>query len=162
VHGSLASQAERICRLVQEHSHQFKLASKEHEEAILERQCVQARIADAAIYLHAMVCTLSKLDMQVRRGEEGVEFERDKAAALHFLDMAELWIRECWRSLRMNADESMRAAAAAAIAHNDTLPNGLFSIPERSQAPGARGTGRRLRQEGIRQFPGDAHAHAKA
>jgi alkylation response protein AidB-like acyl-CoA dehydrogenase len=162
VHPSLAERAERICELVREHSHQFKLASKEHEEAILDRQCVQARVADAAIYLHAMVCTLSRLDMQIREGEDGVEFERDRTAALHFLDTAELWIKECWRSLRLNADESMRTAASAAIAHSDTLRNSLFAIPETSQAPGARGSGRTLPQEGIKQFPGDRHAHAKA
>lgn len=162
VHPSLAAQAERICDLVREHSHQFKLASKENEEKIVDRQCVQARVADAATYILGMICTLSRLDMQIRKGEEGVEFERDKAAALHFFDLAELWTRECWRSLRMNADESMRAAAAAAIAHNDTMPNSLFSIPEKSPAPNARGSGRKTDQTSIKQFPGDKHAHANA
>lgn len=160
LHPSLAAHAEKVCELVREHSHQFKLASKEHEEKILDRQCVQARIADVAIYLHAMICTLSKLDMQIRQGDDGPEFERDKAAALHFLSMAELWIKDCWRALRLNADETMRAAAEAAIRHNDTLPNSLFAIPERS--PNAKGTGRPMKQDGIRQFPGDKHAHAPA
>jgi len=155
VHPSLAGRADRICRLVQEHSHQFKVASKAHEEKILDRQTVQARIADVAIYLHAMLCTLSKLDSQVRAGADGVEFERDRAAALHFLDLAEGWVRDRWRELRVNSDESMRRAASGAIAHNDTMANSLFAIPERS--PVAQGTGRRLSQEGIRQFPGDKH-----
>jgi acyl-CoA dehydrogenase family member 9 len=154
VHPSLSAHAQRVCELVREHSHQFKAASKEHEEAILEHQCTQARIADVAIYLHGMICVISKLDKQIRSGEDGVEFERDKAAALHFLDLAEIWIRDSWRALRYNADDSMRRAAAAAIAHNDTMPNALFSIPEKSQAPAARGTGRRMDQSGIKQFPG--------
>lgn len=160
LHPSLAEQAERVCGLIQEHSHQFKLASKENEEKIIDRQCVQARIADPAIYIHGMICTLSKLDRQTRAGEEGVEFERDKAAAFHYLNLAELWCKESWRSLRLNADESMRTAADAAIAHNDTMPNSLFAIPEKS--PSARGTGRKLKQDGIKQFPGDKHAHAKS
>ncbi len=153
IHPSLAAHAERLCELVREHSHQFKRASKVEQEKIVERQTVQARIADSAIYLHAMACTLSKLDRQIRAGEEGVAFEADKAAALHFLEIAELWIRDAWRALRFNADPSMRRAADAAIAHNDSLPNGDFVIPERS--PVARGTGRVPKQDGIKQFPGD-------
>ncbi len=156
VHPSLAGYAEKISRLVREHSHQFKVASKDNQAAILDRQVVQARVADNAIYIHAMLCTLSRLDRQIRAGEEGAEFDRDRTAAIHFLDMAEVWIRENWRALRDNADESMRTAAAAAIAHNDAMPNNLFSIPERS--PTAKGTGRVLDQNGIKQFPGDVHA----
>jgi len=129
------------------------MASKVHEEKILERQCTQARIADVAIYLHAMACTLSRLDMQIRDGQEGPEFERDKAAALHFLKQAEVWIRERWRQLEQNADDSMRTAAEAEIAHNDALPNKDFAIPEAS--PVAKGTGRRLNHASIQQFPGD-------
>jgi alkylation response protein AidB-like acyl-CoA dehydrogenase len=160
LHASLGAHADRLCELIQQHSHMFKVASKDHEEKIIEHQCTQARIGDVAIYLHAMVCVLSKLDKQIRTGEEGAEFERDKAAALHFLDLAELWIRDSWRSIRYNADDSMRRAAAAAIAHNDAMPNSLFSIPERS--PTARGTGRSVDQTAIKQFPGEKHTHARA
>ncbi|MDX2114763.1 MAG: acyl-CoA dehydrogenase family protein [Planctomycetota bacterium] len=158
LHPSLAAHGQRIAELIREHSHQFKLASKENEEKILERQVVQGRIADAAIQIHAMVCTVSKLDAQLRAGEDGPEFERDKAAALHFLDLAELAVREAWRSLRLNADDSMRRAAEAAIKHNDTMPNSLFAIPEKS--PVAKGTGRVQDQSHIKQFPGDTRAHA--
>jgi acyl-CoA dehydrogenase family protein 9 len=157
VHPSLAGYADIVGSLVREHSHQFKVASKAHQEKILERQSVQALIADNAIYLHAMLCTLSKLDQQLRAGMEGAEFERDRAAAEHFLDLAEEWIRENWRRLRTNTFDTMRVAADKAIAHNDTLPNNLFVIPESS--PVAKGAGRELRQDAIRQFPGDAYAH---
>lgn len=156
VHPSLSGRASRIAWLVREHSHMFKVASKIHKEKILERQVAQARVGDAAIYLHGMLCTLSKLDQQIRAGEEGVEFERDKAAAFHYLEMAELWIRERWTQLRSNADDSMRVAAAAALAHNDTLPTDLFVTPERS--PVAQGQGRTPDQTAIKQFPGDGYA----
>ncbi len=153
IHPSLSAHAEKLASLIRDHSHQFKMASKVHEEKILERQVIQARIADVAIYLHAMACTLSKLDAQIREGQEGPEFERDRAAALHFLKQAEVWIRESWRRLEQNADDSMRTAAEAAIEHNNTLANSGFAIPERS--PSAQGTGRTLRQDAIKQFPGD-------
>jgi acyl-CoA dehydrogenase family member 9 len=156
VHPSLSGRASRLAWLVREHSHQFKLASKANAEKILERQIVQARIGDNAIYLHAMACTLSKLDRQVRRGEEGAEFDRDKAAALHFLDLAEVWIRANWRELRDNADSSMRDAAQKAIVHNDALPNELYIMPERS--PVAQNAGRVPDQSAIKQFPGEGYA----
>ena len=94
VHGSLTAQAERLAQLVRDHSHVFKMASKKHEEAIIDRQTVQARIGDQAMWLHAMACVISRLDMQIRSGQDGVEFERDRAAAEHFLDLAELEIRQ--------------------------------------------------------------------
>jgi len=157
LHPSLAARAELIGELVREHSYQFKIASKVNEEKIIDRQVVQARIADTAIYLHGMICVLSKLDMQIRSGEEGPEFERDRTAAFYFLDLAHLWIRENWRALKANADTSMRTASEAAIALNDTMPNDRFSIPESS--PTAKGTGRTLNQNGIKQFPGESQKH---
>ncbi len=160
LHPSLAKHADTLSKLVQEHSHQFKRASKAHEEKILDHQCTQARIADNAMYIHAMACTLSKLDSQIRAGEDGIDFERDKAAALHFLDMAELWVRENWRALTANPDATMRTATQAAIARNDALPNDQFVIHERS--PTAKGEGRELKQDAIKQFPGDRYADAPA
>ncbi len=151
--------AERLCRLVREHSYQFKQISKKLDIKIMDRQCMQARIADVAMWLHAWACTLSKLDLDMRAhagNGKDTEWLRDKAAAFHFFDIAELAIHECFRAIYENADESMTAAADAALRHSDTLPNKLFSIPERS--PNARGTGREIRQDGIKQFPGDKHA----
>ncbi len=161
VHHSLRNEADRLCGLVREHSHHFKQASKRYREAIINRQAPQARLADNAMWLHAWACTLSKLDHDVRAangaaaGGGDAEFERDRTAALHFFDMAEVAIHHNIRELYENADDSMLAAAAASIRHNDLLPNSDFVIPERS--PTAAGTGRVNRQDGIKQFPGDKH-----
>ncbi|RMH30636.1 MAG: acyl-CoA dehydrogenase [Planctomycetota bacterium] len=158
LHASLAPRAERLGELVRELSHRFKTESHRLQEAILTRQCAQARLADAAILLHAMACTLSRLDRQLRAGEDGVEFERDRTAAEHFLDLAELEIRSRFRELTENADSTMLTAAEAALRHTDTLPNSEFVIPEKS--PVAAGTGRTPCQDGIRQFPGDTRSAA--
>jgi len=158
VHGSLMPQAERLAQLVREHSHKFKLESKRHMQDIIKRQTVQARIADSAIWLHVSFCVLSKLDRQLRVGQDGPEFERDKAAALHFLDLADYEIRRAMADLTDNPDDSMESAASAALAHNDTLANERFAIPERS--PVAEGTGRDPNQDYIKQFPGDAYTEA--
>jgi hypothetical protein len=161
---ALHAEAARLCGMVREFSHQYKQACKRYEESLITRQAVQARLADCAIMLHAWACTLSKLDHDLRlaNGHAGQdhELERDRTAALHFFDLAENAIHHNFRELYENTDGTMLAAAGAAIRHNDTLPNSDFAIPERS--PVAAGTGRTLRQEGIKQFPGDKHGAAKA
>ncbi len=154
IHSSLAVEADRFARMVREHSHQFKQASRRYRDAIVHRQAVQARVADTGVWLHAWACTLSRLDHDIRQGREGAEFERDRAAAMHFFDLCETEIHDNFRHLYDNADDSMLAAAAAALRYSDTLANDLFSIPERS--PVAAGTGRTLKQDGIKQFPGDS------
>ncbi len=155
VHPSLRSHARRLARLTRELSHQFKQASAKFEEKILERQVIQARLGDAAMFVHAYACTLSKLDSQVRAGANGPEGERDRAAGEYFLDFAELEIENCFGALYRNCDDSMLVAADKALRLSDTLPNDLFIIPER--APEAQGTGREPVNRGVKQFPGDKH-----
>src|SRR4051812_9172334 len=158
IHETLRPVAERLAGMVREHSHQFKLASKQYGEQIITRQCVQARLADSAMWLHAWACTLSKLDRDVRSGVSGPRADRDRAAATYFMDMAEREIHDCFRRLFENDDDSMRAAANAALKFSDTLPNNRFIIPEKS--PIAAGTGRTPDRSAIKQFPGsNGQAH---
>jgi alkylation response protein AidB-like acyl-CoA dehydrogenase len=162
VHPSLREAAEHFCKTVREHSHQFKQASKRYKEEIITRQAVQARVADAAVWLHAWACTLSKLDMDLKQanGHTGdAEFERNRAAAMHFFELAECGVHTSFRELYENPDDTMLKAAGMALKYTDTLPNSHFSIPEKTPAPGAQGTGRERKQDGIKQFPGDSAAH---
>lgn len=153
----LAPCADRLARAVREHTYQFKVLSKKFDVKMLERQALQARLANTAILMHAWACTLAKLDSDMRlhagNGASDLEFQRDKAAALHFFDLAEVEIMVNFRACYENADESMLKAADAALAHTQSIPNNQFVIPEKS--PIAKGTGRGLRQDGIKQFPGD-------
>jgi alkylation response protein AidB-like acyl-CoA dehydrogenase len=162
IHPSLRKPADRLCEMVREHSHQFKLASKHYGEKIITHQALQARLADSAMWLHAWACTLSKLDRNLRAGVSGARAERDQAAAMYFFDMAEREIGDCFRRIFSNDDDSMRAAAQAALAFGQTLPNDEYAIPEKS--PIAAGTGRTLRDDSaIKHFPGNgqliAHQH---
>lgn len=153
VDSSLYGHAARFSRCVRDLTHAFKVASKRFEEKIIDRQCVQARIADAAVFLHGWAATLSKLDRQIKRNElTGEKGLRDRTAAEHFMEMAEVEIAVALRSLQENTDSTMLQAADAALKYSATLPNGEFAIPERS--PIAKGTGRAARQDGIKQFPG--------
>jgi acyl-CoA dehydrogenase family protein 9 len=153
---SIEAVSQRLGNCVREHSHQFKLASKHFGEQIVSRQSVQARLADSAMWLHAWACTLSKLDRDLRSRAFGPQFDRDRAAAIYFMDMAESEIRRCHHDLFNNDDDSMLAAAKAALQYSDTLANDCFVIPESS--PVAKGTGRPPAKEGVRQFPGDDHS----
>ena len=153
VHHTLAAPADRVAGLITELTYQFKIASKRHDAKIVERQMVQARLADAAMLVHAWLCTLARLDQDIRSGRNGTEFARDKAAAVHFFDLAECEIRDSFRALWENADESVYPAAEAAIAHDDTLDTELFVIPERSPTE-QRGHGRTPDQTHIPQFTG--------
>jgi acyl-CoA dehydrogenase family member 9 len=157
VHPSLVPIAQRLCTLVREQTFQFKLASKKYDADIIKRQAVQARLADSAMWLHAWGCTLAKLDLDVKahagNGTADAEFQRDKAAAIHFFDLAELGVREAFRNLWEHADDTMLAAADAALRYSDTQPAEDFSIPEKTPT-NLRGKGKVAKQHGIKQFPG--------
>jgi len=152
---SLQDQADRLAKLISEFAYQFKAVSKRYDAALMNRQVVQARLAFVAIYLHAWSCTLSKLDHDLRThgSNGGLEFARDKAAALHFFDIAELEIQKYFREMYYNADDTMLKAAEAAMAYSDSQPASDFIIPEKTPTE-FRGKGRKPNQKGIKQFPG--------
>ncbi|HED53213.1 MAG TPA: acyl-CoA dehydrogenase [Phycisphaerales bacterium] len=161
VHPSLRPYADRLRKHISEFTYQFKQISKKHDAEMFNRQVPQSRLALAAIQLHAWVCTLSKLDMDIRRhgNNGGAEFERDKAAAIHFFNLAELEIEKQFRDGYRNPDDTMEIAAHAAMKHNDTLPANLFIIPEKTPTE-FRGKGRKPRAEAIKKFPGDKPVHS--
>jgi hypothetical protein len=153
---SLQEYADRLSHCSRELTYQFKANSKKWDVKILDRQAIQARMANVVILLHAWAATLAKLDSDVRahagNGANDTEFQRDKAAAIHFFDLAQREIEANIVELYSNADESMLASAEAAMKHSQGEANGAFSIPEKS--PIAKGTGRAVKQDGIKQFVG--------
>jgi hypothetical protein len=155
VDDSLRGPAVRLARLVRQHTRQFKQASRYFGNRIISHQLVQARLADAAIWLHAWACTLAKLDHDLsaaRATGAAQTIAHDRAAATHFFDMAEHVIRDCYTNLWQNTDDTMPAAADAAMAAVSAMPDGNFVIPESS--PITKGRGRHPSQDGIKQFPG--------
>jgi hypothetical protein len=163
---SLANRGRELAHAVREHSHAFVRASRKFEEQIITRQCVQARLADSAMWLHAWACVLSRLNADVTAAAgnghgDQITLKQRRTAALYFMDMAKREARAALNGLFENDDTSMLAAADAALALGQTLPNNRYAIHEAS--PNARGTGRTLDQSAIPQFPGhDPHAAAEA
>lgn len=158
VHPLLQEYADRLAKMTQQHSHYFKLASKWHKEEIISRQAQQARIADNAVYIFALSASLSKMDHQLRSGEHGPKFNRDRTAFEHLFDLFEERFDHNLRLLRDNSDDSMLRAAEAARRWNDTLPNSDYYIHRAS--PVAAGEGKPPKHDYIQQFPGDKYADA--
>jgi acyl-CoA dehydrogenase family protein 9 len=153
VQASLSQPARKLATLIRDHSHAFKLASKRFADQIVSRQCVQALLADSAMWLHAWACTLSKLDHDARVNSRDPDFERRWTAAHHFFDLAEMEIQRCFHDLKQDDDGHMIRSAKAAMQYAVTLPNSDYMIHEAS--PNAKGTGKAPARTGIRQFPGD-------
>ncbi len=151
LHQSLVDQGKRVAKWISEFTYRYKITGKKYDTKMVSAQCAQARIADAAIFLHAWLCTLSKLDADLRAGHGGAEFERDKQAALHFFDLAELEIRNAFANLEANADDSMKVAAKAALDVSEQKPASDFIIPEKTPTD-LLGKGREPDQTHIKQF----------
>jgi acyl-CoA dehydrogenase family protein 9 len=87
-----------------------------HREAIVDRQYVLERIADAACELYASGCTLSRLDHLLSQGNgHPAERSRDLLAGECFLRLAIRRVRQHLAALTDNDDAITTAAANAAL-----------------------------------------------
>lgn len=152
VHPKLAHLREQLERHVQEFSHQVKVMFKVHEEKLITRQMIQARLSWSAVWMYALIATLSRIDKSIRQGENGQELKDDLTLAEHVFAIGGQWIDESLRGLKHNADATIASTAAVAARHMDAKPNSDFSIPEKTPDLNARGTGRAMDQTNIQQF----------
>ncbi|HEY8505213.1 MAG TPA: acyl-CoA dehydrogenase, partial [Gemmataceae bacterium] len=83
------------------------------EQAFLQAQYQQERLADAAIDLYVSACTISRLDHLLRQGARPEE--ADVRAGRHFLRLASRRIRQNLSALSDNDDASTTAAADAVL-----------------------------------------------
>lgn len=152
VHPRLQSLASDLEHRVREFSHQVKMMFKTHEEKLITKQMIQYRLSNAAVWLHAMTCSLSRLDKSIRDGAEGQQLDHDLAVVWHLFALGGEEIETSLRALRHNVDGTMIAAAQAALKRSDGLPNSEYVLPERTPDLKARGTGRMFDQTHIPQF----------
>lgn len=122
VHELLADEAD----LVADNIHGLALAVEraliEHGKAIIERQFLQERMANAAIDIYLSTAVLSRVTAALRaHGPEGAAADLD--AARLFIPMAMRRTRRAIRALERNADELMRKVAQRALDTGDlTVP----------------------------------------
>jgi len=143
--------AQKFTHLVGEHNYWFKKASMIYKENIVTRQCVQARLSDSAMWLHAMACVLSKLNSAANKSKKVVEWDRDFSAGNYFIHMAAEEIRLAHWQITHNSDIALLEAAQKSLAYNETLPDSDYIIHEKS--PTHQGRGRKPANEHIKQFP---------
>ena len=153
LHSDCASFNHKLCLDISELSYQFKKTSYRLKEQMVSRQVEQARIADAAMWIHAANCSLSKLDHLKKFVDKmDLKHKRDIEAGEYFMDLAHRKVRECFDKLKSDESERLSSCSLAALQYNPSLDNSDFSIPERS--PNAAGTGRCVNKEDIPQFVG--------
>jgi alkylation response protein AidB-like acyl-CoA dehydrogenase len=117
---SLRPHAQRLARLIQQFGTEVQRVLRRHREAIIERQYVQARIAQAAMELFASSCVLSRLDSERSHLNTSASIpsavERDHAAAQYFLVTSARRIRRALADLRDHDEDDRLATAIADLA----------------------------------------------
>jgi hypothetical protein len=151
-HPRLNDLANDLSQRVREFSHQVKMMFKTHEERLITAQMIQYRLSNSVVWIHAMACSLSKLDQSIREGLDGAALEHDLALVQQVFALGGEEIDTCLRGLRTNNDQTMLAASAVALARIDSLPNSDYVLPEKTPDLKARGTGRAPDQTNIQQF----------
>jgi alkylation response protein AidB-like acyl-CoA dehydrogenase len=105
-HPDLQSYAQELGRRTKDFGLAVQGMLRKYREAILERQYVHERIADAACDLYAAACTLSKLDMLMGQGNgKPVEKNQDIVAGQYFLRYSDRRIRQNLAALYDNDDD---------------------------------------------------------
>jgi alkylation response protein AidB-like acyl-CoA dehydrogenase len=112
----LAGPARDLAGLVRDFSLAVQRMLLKHREAILFRQYVQERIADAACELYASSCTLSRLDSLLTTGNGNpTEVARDMRIGRYFLMISARRVRQCLAALWDNDDADTTPAADAVL-----------------------------------------------
>lgn len=149
---SLREHTRTLEGLIREFSHQVKRMFKEHEEGLITNQMIQMRLSSMVTWIHAMVCSLSRHDHDIRSGKDAESLQRDRAVVDHICAIGTHTFHECLRNLRSNTDASMRVAADAAWSLLDSMPHSDYIVPEKTPDESALGNGRPLDQSHIQQF----------
>ncbi len=152
IHPKLQRPASELMLRIREHSHAVKMAFKEHEESLVTNQMIQARLSMVCLWIHAMTCSLSRLDANIRSGLDGTDLEYEMSLVEHLCAIGNDEIVKELRALHTHTDASMRRAAKNVLRWADSLPQGRYDIPERTPDQSARGKGRKENETEIPQF----------
>lgn len=123
VHPALADEADLVASQVHALARGVEWALRKHGKAIIERQYVQERLANAAIDLFLATATLSRATAEIEQAggnAEAVEGELDCARV--FVHMAYRRARRSLKALKANQDARIDAIAARAIEAIDLAP----------------------------------------
>ncbi len=123
VHSALADEAELVASQVHALGRGVEWALRKHGKAIIERQYVQERLANAAIDLFLATATLSRITAEIEQANgdlEAVDAELDCARV--FVHMAYRRARRALKALKANQDARLDAIAERAVEAVDLAP----------------------------------------
>ena len=122
VHELLADEADMVADNIHGLALAVEKALIEHGKAIIERQMLQERMANAAIDIYLSTAVLSRATAAIEK--HGAEAARADLDAAHlFISMAMRRTRRAIRALDRNSDERMRNVAQRALDSGDlTVP----------------------------------------
>ena len=122
VHELLETEADMVAENIHSLALAVEKALIEHGKAIIERQMLQERMANAAIDIYLSTAVLSRVTSALKKhGEAGAAADLDVARI--FIPMAMRRTRRAIRALERNGDERMRAVAQRALDTGDlTVP----------------------------------------
>ena len=152
VHGKMERFARQLEKLTQQFSHEVKMSFKRLDEKIVTAQLVHERLSMAAIWIHAMTCSMSKVDMMLKKGVNGNDIRQEITLLDHVFALGQDEIATAFAALRENPDDTVKAASDVALDRMAALPNSDFVIPERTMDMDARGKGAQPDQTHIPQF----------
>lgn len=123
VHDALADEAELVASQVHALARGVEWALRKHGKAIIERQYVQERLANAAVDIFLATATLARATAEIERADgnlEAVAGELDCARV--FVHMAYRRARRSLKALKVNQDARLDAIAARAVETVDLAP----------------------------------------
>ena len=122
VHELLADEADKVADNIHGLALAVEKALIEHGKAIIDRQMLQERMANAAIDIYLATAVLSRVTLAIQK--HGVEASQPDLDAAHlFISMAMRRTRRAIRAIERNADERMRNVAQRALDTGDlTVP----------------------------------------
>jgi alkylation response protein AidB-like acyl-CoA dehydrogenase len=97
---------------VRDFSHQVKLMFKKHEEKLITNQMVQRRLSLMVMWIHAMACSLARVDRSIRAGINGETLEAELRTVEYICAFAGEEIEAARRGLYKNTDEPKRNGRA--------------------------------------------------
>ncbi|MEO7966270.1 MAG: acyl-CoA dehydrogenase family protein [Gemmatimonadaceae bacterium] len=123
VHPSLAEEASLIAAQVHALARGVEWALRKHGKAIIERQYVQERLANAAIDIFIATATLSRTTSEIERANGNLDMVANEIDCTRvFVHMVYRRIRRSLRALRTNQDERLDSIAARAVDRVDLAP----------------------------------------
>ncbi|NUO65345.1 MAG: acyl-CoA dehydrogenase [Gemmatimonadaceae bacterium] len=122
VHAALKDEADAVAAIV----HDLGLAVEgllvKHGKAVIERQFLQMRLANAAIDIYMAVAVLSRTTWEIERAGSVDAAAAELDCARVFIPAAMRRARRAIRALRVNQDDRLKAIAERALENVDLAP----------------------------------------